>query len=130
MLGTRAERPMATVHTMSNGWAALPDELLLMALERLGWAKRESAAVRLTSSRWRRIHDEGRKTLELSGGCAIDATTTTCATDEVVVVLCGRMLALTALKLFEAGCLTDVALQAVAELKALTHLNLYTTARW
>ena len=49
MLGTRAERPMATVHTMSNGWAALPDELLLMALERLGWAKRESAAVRLTS---------------------------------------------------------------------------------
>ena len=36
MLGTRAERPMATVHTMPNGWAELPDELLLMALERLG----------------------------------------------------------------------------------------------
>jgi len=36
-----------------------------MVFERLGWEPRESAAVRLTSSRWRRIHDEGRKTLEL-----------------------------------------------------------------
>ena len=68
---------------MPNGWAALPEELLLMALERLGWTKRESAAVRLTSSRWRRIHDEGRKTLERRGARA---------TDEAVVAMCGPTL--------------------------------------
>ena len=39
-----------------GGWAELPNELLLMALERLRWAGRESVAVRLTSLRWRRIH--------------------------------------------------------------------------
>ena len=62
---------------MSNGWAELSEELLLMALERVGWEERESAAVRLTSSRWRRIHDEGRKTLELRDR----------ATDEAVVAV-------------------------------------------
>ena len=116
MLGARAEQPLATVHNMPNGWAALPDELLLMALERLGWAKRESAAVRLTSSRWRRIHDEGRKTLELRE---------LRATDAAVVALCGRMPALTKLVLLECSLVTDHGLQAVAELKALTHLDLY-----
>ena len=89
MLGTRGQRRLATVHNMASGWAELPEELLLMALERVGWAGRESAAVRLTSSRWRRIHDEGRKTLVLRDR----------ATDESVVVLCGRMPALTKLDL-------------------------------
>ena len=116
LLGTRAEQPLATVHTMPNGWAALPEELLLMALERLRWAKRESAAVRLTSSRWRRIHDEGRKTLELRGARATDAA---------VAALCGRMPALTKLILHWCSLLTDQGLQAVAELKALTVLNLF-----
>ena len=115
MLGARAEQPLATVHTMPNGWEALPEELLLMALERLSWARRESAAVRLTSSRWRRIHDEGRKTLELRGARA---------TDEAVVALCGRMPALTKLILYRSSLVTDQGLQAVAELKALTFLSL------
>jgi len=105
---------------MANGWAELPEELLVMALERLGWGGRESAAVRLTSSRWRRIHDEGRKTFELRWR----------GTDEAVVALCGRMPALTKLDLEGASSVTDVALQAVAELKGLTWLDETAGARW
>jgi len=115
MLRTRAERRLATVHNMASGWAELPEELLLMALEQLGWEKRESAAVRLTSSRWRRIHDGGRWTLVLRDR----------ARDEAVVALRGHMPALTKLDLEGASSVTDEALQAVAELKCLTFLSLY-----
>ena len=44
-------------------WGQLPDELMLMVLDRLGWEPHESAAVRLTCPRWRSTHDGGRKTL-------------------------------------------------------------------
>jgi hypothetical protein len=76
-------------------WAGLPEELLLMVLEQLGWARRESVAVRLTSSRWRRLHDEGCKTNELRWG----------ATDEAVVALSGRLPALTKLDLYGSSSL-------------------------
>ena len=85
-----------------GGWAELPEELLLlMALERVGWGGRESAAMLLTCSRWSRTHDGGRTTLLLRDG----------ATDESVVALCRRMPALTRLDLRGASSLT--AMQAV-----------------
>jgi hypothetical protein len=68
---------------------ALPDELMLMVLDRLDWEPHESAAVRLTCPRWRSTHDGGRKTLRLSGR----------ATDEMVGVLCVRLPALKELDL-------------------------------
>ena len=93
-----------------------------------GWTGRESAAVRLTSSRWRRIHDEGRKTLELRDR----------ATDEAVVAMRGRMpgltdegmravaelKSLTFLALTNCSLVTDMGVRAVAELKCLTCLSL------
>jgi hypothetical protein len=36
-------------------------------LDQLEWGRRESAAVRRMCSRWRRIHDAGRKELSLKG---------------------------------------------------------------
>jgi hypothetical protein len=76
--------------TMPEGeWGQLPDELMLMVLDRLGWEPHESAAVRLTCPRWRSTHDGGRKTLRLSGR----------ATDEMVGVLCVRLPALKELDL-------------------------------
>ena len=67
----------------------LPEELMLMVLDRLDWEPHESAAVRLTCPRWRSTHDGGRKTLRLSGR----------ATDEMVGVLCVRLPALKELDL-------------------------------
>ena len=104
--------------TEESEWAELPEELMLMVLDRLDWARRESAAVRLTCRRWRNIHDGGRKTLELL----------TRPADEAVKTLCGRLPALTSLGLHMyangMGNLTEEGLWAVAGLTSLTHLNL------
>jgi hypothetical protein len=105
---------MASCAEEEGGWAALPEELLLTVLDQLKWGRRESAAVRRMCSRWRRIHDAGRKRLFLWGD----------STDEMVETLCARMPALTALMLYSKD-LTDEGLQAVAKLESLTSLDLY-----
>jgi hypothetical protein len=96
-------------------WAELPEELMLMVLDRLDWARRDSAAVRLTCPQWKSIHDSSCKTLRLTadGG-----------TDEAVAALCKRMPAVTKLDLQWVSSLTDVGLRAVAGLTALAQLNL------
>ena len=101
-------------------WAGLPEELLLMVLEQLGWARRESVAVRLTSSRWRRLHDEGCKTNELRWG----------ATDEAVVALSGRLPALTKLDLHgPKSSLIETRLQSSQPLRAVRlHVRIRTRA--
>ena len=95
-------------------WAELPEGPLLTVLDQLEWGRRESAAVRRMCSRWRRIHDGGRRTLSLSVR----------ATDDAVVALCARMTALTEVNLSHSKSLTDEGLRAVAELKSLTVLDI------
>jgi hypothetical protein len=59
--------------TEQGEWEQLPEELMLMVLDRLGWARRESAVVRLTCPRWRNVHDGGCKTLELAARATDEA---------------------------------------------------------
>jgi hypothetical protein len=99
--------------TEEGEWAELPEELMLMVLDRLDWELRESAAVRLTCLRWRNIHDGGCKTLRLCYR----------VTDEMVGALCARLPALTEIELISRS-LTDEGLEVVAELTSLTHLDL------
>jgi hypothetical protein len=95
-------------------WVHLPEELVLRVLEILGWARRESGAVRGSCRRWRAIHDASRKTLWLRQG----------VTDEVMHSLCGRLLALTTLDLYLKS-LTTEGLRVVGGLTALTTLYLW-----
>jgi Leucine-rich repeat (LRR) protein len=94
-------------------WAELPEELMLLVLDRLDWELRESAVVRLTCLRWRNIPDGGCKTLRLCYR----------ATDEMVGALCARLPALTEMELTSRS-LTDEGLGVVAGLTSLTHLSL------
>jgi len=99
----------------ASDWAELPEELLLKVLDDgLQRSRRESAAVRLTCPRWKRIHDEGWKTLQLHQS----------ATDGAVSTLCAQLPALTKVDLRWASSLTDDTLRAVAALTALSQLKL------
>lgn len=99
----------------ASEWAELPEELLLKVLEDgLQRSRRESAAVRLTCPRWKRILDGGCRTLQLHQS----------ATDGAVVALCAQLPALTKVDLRWASSLTDDALRAVAALTALSQLKL------
>ena len=103
----------ASSSTAEQGeWGQLPEELMLMVLDRLGWA--HAAAVRLTCPRWRTIHDSGCKRLRLAHR----------ATDEMAAAMCGRMPSLTKLDLSWSSSLTDEGVRAVAEVTSLTELNL------
>jgi hypothetical protein len=121
---TTQSEPFRRFRTANHGECELmepPEDVLAIVMEQLERLtahqlhQRESAAVRLTCSRWRRIHDAVRKTLRLRGEGAMD---------EAVVVMCGKMPALTKLDLFGATCLTHEGLRAVGELEGLTWLNL------
>jgi hypothetical protein len=79
-----------TGNKRKGGWAVLPEDLLLMVLERQGRELRESAAMRQTSSRWKRIHDEGGETLELHDGDHTREQRTTDGREQLL----GRLVAL------------------------------------
>jgi hypothetical protein len=100
-----------------RGWAELPDELMHTVLERLEWAPHVSAAVRATTSQWRRAHDAGLKTLTLRA-----------TTDEAAGALCARMTSLTQLRIRSSSSLTNEGLRMIAEsgtgARRLTHLSL------
>jgi hypothetical protein len=96
-------------------WVHLPEELVLRVLEILGWARRETGAVRGSCRRWRAIHDASCKTLRVRDG----------VTDEVMHSLCGRMPELTTIDLMLVQSLTAEGLSAVGGLTALTTLGLW-----
>jgi hypothetical protein len=94
-------------------WGWLPEELMLKVLDR-EWTPRDSGAVRGTCRRWRAMHDADCKTLRVRDGVP----------EAVICSLCGRLPALTILRLWGVKSLTTEGLRAVGGMTTLTTLNL------
>jgi hypothetical protein len=95
-----------------EGWDELPEMLFQRVMEKMGWARSDSAAVRLVSRRWRAMHDKNCKRLTCRPG----------VTDEAFISLLGRMPALTCLNVGWVKSLTADGLRAVGSLTNLTNL--------
>ena len=100
-------------------WERLPDELLLRVLEHVMMDPEDGelewcGPVRGVSPRWRAIHDATCTWLRVRNG----------VTDEGMHAMCGRLPALTWLKLAGVRSLSVDELGAVGGLTALTHLHL------
>jgi hypothetical protein len=117
----RSGSPMASSSTSALSaevlWAELPEELLVRVLEHVMlWheRKRWRGAVRGVSRRWRAVHDAACQWLRVHDGM----------TDEGMHALCGRLPALTYLRLHEVSSLTEDGLGAVGGLATLNELYL------
>jgi len=101
-------------------WERLPDELLLRVLEHVMLRSRGvrvnqwCGAVRGVSRQWRALHDAACTWLRVLNS----------VTDEGMHAMCGRLPALTWLKLAGVKSLTEDGLRAVGGLTALTRLHL------
>lgn len=95
-----------------EGWDELPELLFQRVIEKMGWARSDSAAVRRVSRRWRAMHDKNCKRLTCRPG----------VTDEAFITMLGRMPALTCLNLGWVKSLTADGLRAVGGLTNLTNL--------
>ena len=114
MAHTRSQRQLVTTEEGTDSeWADLPEELKLKVLDR-EWTPRDSGAVRGTCRRWRAMHDASRKTLRVRDGVP----------EAVICSLCGRLPALTILRLWGVKSLTTEGLRAVGGMTTLTWLNL------
>jgi hypothetical protein len=99
-------------------WEELPEKLLLRVLEHVMlWheRKRWRGAVRGVSRRWRAVHDGACQYLRVHDGM----------TDEGMHALCGRLPALTYLRLDGVSSLTEDGLRAVGDLATLAVLTFW-----
>jgi len=98
-------------------WEELPEELLLQVMGHVMlWygEKRWRGGVRGVSRRWRALHDGACQSL-----CVHDGVT-----DEGMHALCGRLPAVTFLRLYGVTSLTEDGLRAVGGLTTLSYLGL------
>jgi hypothetical protein len=115
-------------------WKNLPDELLLMVLDALGWLK--CGAVRATCTRWRAVHDSSCCTIRAPLADLLDLAAATPAAaasaasmSKVLRGLSPRLPALTSLDLGKSPVMTkmygtdEAVLQAVSGFPALSTLS-------